>query len=261
MQTRNVPLWADEELNEVVMTVYEPTDRKNDSAVVIFPGGGYRQRCPHEGKAYAEFLNEQGIFAVVVEYRVAPHAFPLPLADAQRAIQTVRHFADDYGVDKNKIVAMGSSAGGHLTALLSTYRKLAYTDVADEISKENFTPNGQILCYPVVDLKNEIRHEASAERLLGDNPPELLEKLSPNLTADENTPPAFVWHTFTDNVVDVRNSLEYAKRLKAVGGNCELHIFPEGNHGFGLALGEERARIYASKWKNLMLDWLQLKGF
>jgi len=72
------------------ITAYIPNNKKNDIAVVILPGGGYAGRAVHEGKGYAEFLNKNGITAFVVNYRVSPHRFPLPLLDSRRAIQWVR---------------------------------------------------------------------------------------------------------------------------------------------------------------------------
>ena len=68
---------------------YSPKDKRSECAVVIFPGGGYEKRAPHEGDGYAEFLSDNGITAFVVEYRVAPHSFPLPLMDARRAMRFV----------------------------------------------------------------------------------------------------------------------------------------------------------------------------
>ena len=93
------------------ITAFIPDDRKSDMAIVILPGGGYAIRAEHEGKGYAEFLNQNGITAFVVNYRVFPHRFPLPLLDSRRAIQWVRYYAEKYEIDKNKVLIMGSSAG------------------------------------------------------------------------------------------------------------------------------------------------------
>ncbi len=256
---QQIELWKDVvgvEGDIPYMTAYEPETRLSDCAIVIFPGGGYSRKCEHEGKAYAEFFAKKGILSFVVEYRVAPNCFPAPLQDAQRAVQLIRYYAEKFGVDKNKIAVMGSSAGGHLSALLSTYNALVYTE-EDKIAKEDFKPNAQILCYPVIDLTT---HTPSMERFLGENK-NLLYSVSPQLIADQATPQAFIWHTFTDQLVDVTNSLEYAKQLKMVGSSVELHVFPKGNHGMGLALGDEEERKYNSKWKACLMDWLQLIRF
>ena len=188
------------------ITAYIPNDKKSDTAVVILPGGEYGGRAEHEGKDYAEFLNKNGITAFVVDYRVSPHRFPLPLLDSRRAIQWVRHFANEYGINKNKVLIMGSSTGGHLAALTSTYfEEITDFDIKDEISKESFIQNGQILCYPVINLAGKIGdvHFGSGMNLLGEKYAELSYSLTPaNITSQKN-PPAFIWHTFEDSILAV----------------------------------------------------------
>lgn len=258
MLIERIKLW--EEMEEPCMTVYAPKDKKSSCAVLIFPGGGYTHLAGHEGKAYAEFFAAHGIFSAVVEYRVFPHLFPAPLQDAQRALQTLRYNAEKYGIDKNKIAVMGSSAGAHLAASLSTYREFL-AETGDEISKEDILPNAQILCYGVLTLVGDYAHKGSGVHLLGDQKEELGASLSPALIADEKTPPAFLWHTWSDPVVPVENSLEYVKRLHAKGVAAELHIFPDGRHGMGLCSGEEEVRKYNAKWTTLLLEWLHLINF
>lgn len=258
-------VYLNNEHNELpIMTAYIPTEKKSDCAIVIFPGGGYCGRAQHEGAKYAEFFNEHGITAFVVDYRVEPNKFPAPLADAQRAVQTVRYYAEKYGVNKEKIAVMGSSAGGHLAAILSTYRENVQTETPEiaAIAQEDYLPNAQILCYPVIDLSDErITHAGSAERFVGEDWKERGAAFSPNKIADEKTPRAFIWHTFTDGGVNVCNSLEYVKRLREVGSNAELHVFPEGRHGKGLSLAEDKISQHVHKWTELLLAWLRYIEF
>ena len=239
------------------MTAYIPENKKSDMAIVIFAGGGYGMRSGHEDDGYARFLSENGYTAFVVDYRVAPYKFPLPLLDARRAIRTVRFYAEKFGINKNKIAVMGSSAGGHLAALCSTYFEPIEFEDSDEIDKENFIPDFQILCYPVISLLGKgITHFGSGKNLLGDALPEMGEELSPHRIVSEKTPPAFIWHTFTDSVVNVKNSLMYADSLKNFGIKTELHIFPEGAHGLGLANIEGKMNKHAAQWGGLLLNWL-----
>lgn len=244
------------------LTAYVPEDKVSKGAVVICPGGGYAMRADHEGKGYAEFLAENGYSAFVVDYRVSPHRFPLPLLDARRAIRYVRFYADKYGIDKNKIAIMGSSAGGHLAAMTSTYYEPIEFEGADEIDKENFIPDAQILCYPVIKLLGKgIGHIGSGKNLLSENLPEMGEELSPDLIATEKAPKAFIWHTFSDDCVNVINTLDYARSLKMIGGSVECHVFPEGNHGLGLARGEDEISRHVSQWGDLLINWLQFIKF
>lgn len=241
-----------------VIKVYIPENKKSDGAVVILPGGGYAIRAPHEGEGYAEYLNSLGITAFVCEYRVYPHMFPLPLLDARRAMRFVRHNAAKYGLDKSKIFIMGSSAGGHLAALTSTYKRSVEFEGADEIDNEDFLPDGQILCYPVIKLSGDgIAHIGSGKNLLGENYADLQQSLSPDLIADEKTPRAFIWHTFDDDCVNVINSLDYAKRLREMNVEAEIHILPHGNHGLGLA--EDVPHV--ATWAKRLKEWFEYIGF
>lgn len=263
---------GDEKMSEVFelwqngtkMTYYKAKNKTSHGAVIIFPGGGYWGRAEHEGKGYAEFLNKNGIDAFVVDYRVHPNRFPLPLLDARRAVRYVRHYAEKFGIDKNRIAAMGSSAGGHLVSMLSTYYEAIEGEGIDNIDNEDFCPNKQILCYPVINLYDEnITHIGSGDALIGDSLQQggSLEKrkqLSANLIADKTTPDAFIWHTFSDELVDVRNTLQYAVRLREVGVCAEVHIYPYGKHGLGLAVDEGRLEPHVAQWGEALIKWLRL---
>lgn len=238
---------------EPEITYYKAENRIYDGAIVIFPGGGYTCRAEHEGKGYADFLNEHGIDAFVCDYRVHPYKFPIPLLDARRAVRYVRYHAEEYGLNPNKIGVMGSSAGGHLAALVSTYRDKIENEDIDEIDKMDYLPDFQILCYPVITVSDfSYAHAGSAMHLLGDNI-YMASTVSPELIADEKTPKAFVWHTFADQAVPVLNSLEYVKKLKSLNVSAELHIFPEGRHGLGLTNDVP----HAHQWGNLLINWLK----
>ena len=238
------------------LTAYKPKAKNSDVGVVIFPGGAYMGRAEHEGAGYARFLARNGITAFVCDYRVHPHKFPLPLLDARRAVQLVRFMADEYKIDKKKIAVMGSSAGGHLAALVSTYYEELNIDNKDEVDKEDYIPNAQILCYPVIKLvsKRDGAHIASAKFLLGDKAMDMGDALTPEYLISDKTPPCFIWHTFEDKEVSVVNSIDYVKSLKKYNILTEFHIFPYGEHGLGLAEKEE----HTFKWSGLMLDWLKM---
>ena len=233
---------------------YKAELKFTDAVFVIFPGGGYATLADHEGATYAKLFNVWGADAFVVKYSVAPSKFPAQLNDARRAVQYVRANAEKYNVNPNKIIAVGSSAGGHLASMLSTYKDLTEYPENDDISKVDFMPNYQVLCYPVVDLSDDnIAHIASKTRLLGENyDKDMAEKLSPELACDKNSPPAFIWHNQDDPTVSVLNSINYAKSLVNVGVPVELHIFPFGKHGVGTATDK-----HSGQWKKLLLNWLK----
>lgn len=240
---------------------YFPAESKiTDAVVLIFSGGGYTHRSRHEGVGYANLINSFGMDAFVLDYRVNPILFPYPLLDARRAVRVIRNEAEKLGIDKNKIAVMGSSAGGHLAALLSTYRNMILGEGRDAIDNEDAIPNMQILAYPVLDING---HKSSFEMLMGENV-DNHEELTPALIATENTPPAFIWHTSTDDIVDVNNSLRYAERLHELGIQMEMHIYPIGTHGVGIGKGndrEDRNVPYLERWPEELKRYLTLYGY
>lgn len=260
MKTERIPLW--DWPGAPALLACWPDSRRTRAAVILFAGGAYHTRVPHE--AYAGWFAEKGMAAFVCEYRVHPHQFPLPLLDARRAVRLLRHRAEAYGLDKDKILVLGSSAGGHLAALVSTYAQPIDGEGADAADLESPIPNGQILSYPVIHLVSRRlgANIGSAQNLLGSRVLELGEALTPAYLATESTPPCFLWHTAADSVVPMGNSLDYARALQEKGVPVELHVFPYGRHGLGLAddLTDPAIR-HAAQWKPLLLRWLALEGF
>ena len=248
-------LWDDPGSTKI--RFFPAKNKRGDGAVVIFAGGGYYFRAPHEETDYARKMNEFGLNAFTVDYRVAPDRFPLPLLDARRAVRFVRRNAARFGIDPHKVAAMGSSAGGHLAALLSTCRAPIDGEGVDETDRLDFTPDACILCYPVTTLCEEHRHKKTASNLLGERESELAAALSPDRIADERTPRTFIWHTANDELVPVKNSLLYAERLTSLGVPVEMHVFPDGRHGLGLA--EDNPHVAC--WTELLKKWLVLNGW
>ena len=152
------------------------------------------------------------------------------------------------------MLAIGSSAGGDLTALLATYtRELEGEE--NLINQEDYLPNGQILCYPVISSDERISHRASFERLLGTAYTARKEEISPELLVTEKTAPAFIWHTVEDEGVSVMNSYKYAYALNEHKVPYELHIFPRGQHGKGIASDMPSV----GQWTVLLRNWLKEK--
>ena len=255
-----VSLWNDK--NSVEMHCYEPEVKKGDGAVIIFTGGGYSHRGVHEAEPYALKVNGMGLWAFVVDYSVAPLGHPVQLGQARRAISYVRFNADKFGIDGKKIAVMGSSAGGHLAALCATSKEKFVYDETDEIGNTDYRPNAQILCYPVTDRES---HSNSYDNLIGKKKiggykPK---SVNPIALADKDTPVAFIWHTSSDEYVDVKGTYRYATRLSELGVPVEMHIYPVGTHGLGLATGDrKRAPVeYVQRWPEELARWLKLIGW
>ncbi|MBQ2709687.1 MAG: alpha/beta hydrolase [Clostridia bacterium] len=222
--------------------------------VVVFPGGGFTNRAPHEGAPIAQFFNSRGMHAVVVNYRVAPNYYPAPLADCQRAIKLLRANAKAWAVDVNRIVTLGFSAGGYLSAACATLPDVTRERIgADAVDRENARPNGSVLCYPGISFSKEFGIYRAAGNLLGSDVTEReYEYFCLEKRVSDETPPAFIWHTSDDNVVNVIESLRYGEALRAHKIPFEMHIFPKGPHGLGLATGKKDVE----QWADMCADWI-----
>lgn len=241
------------------MLFLAPKEKRGGQGVVIFPGGGYsRVAARHEGYDYAKWLNQRGISAMVVKYRVSDDAaygyqFPLPFLDARRAIRTMRENAAVWGVKPNLIGVMGSSAGGHLASTCATrFGDKFEVEGNDEIDKQSCRPDFAILIYPVISMARQT-HGGSRKKLLGDAPSaELVETLSTEMQVSKQTPPCFLLST-SDDFVDCRNSLLFAIACKKNGVPVALHLFEKGGHGYGLKGRNKQVAV----WPNLLEAWLK----
>ncbi len=265
MNEREIKLWDNTPLlipgAEIPKLTYYPAEkRRGRGALLIFAGGGYTHRSPRESINYAECFRKEGIDCFVLDYRVTPYRFPCALLDARRAMRVIRSMADELGIDKDKIAAIGSSAGGHLAALLSTYKSKIEGEGVDEIDDIVPTPNGQLLCYPALDPLGTLNYIIN---LLGEDKYRVgWKSVTPYFIADDKTPPAFMWHCEGDAVVDIESTLRYSMKLAELGVSQELHIFPRGAHGIGL-VDDERfaAHEYMKSWPVMCTAWLKLYGF
>lgn len=245
---------------------YIPKDKATSSAILVVPGSAYKytpSRALQEGDRVARYFCEKGINVFVLEYRVAPDVYPLPLLDGRRAMRYIRYYSDKFGIDKNKIAALGYSAGGHLTASLTSYvEKLDFEDI-DDVDKESFVPNLQVLCYPVigVNLQSYYVNDVSAKSLLSNRYEELKDILSLEHNKVENIPSTFIWHNFDDSDVDVVNSLRYAENLRNKGTSVEMHIFPDGDHGIGLTIEDRKDYNHNRIWIDLLTRWFKYNEF
>ena len=230
------------------------------SAVVICPGGGYVYLAAHEGKDYAIFLNNHGLNAFVLQYRLGSdgYRYPAQLQDIARAVRLVRARAIEWGIDPGKIGVMGSSAGGHLASTILTHFDAGNANSPDSIDQKSSRPDFGILCYPVISM-GEIAHAGSRQALLGETPdPILIDELSNEKHVSPQTPPCFLWHTSADNVVSVQNSLTFASSLQKNGIPFDLHIYTNGGHGMGL--GDTPPFRNPHPWTRDLLFWLKEKG-
>ena len=235
-------------VQEPTIEVYLPSRRyATGQSIIICPGGSYgRLAYDYEGVEIAKMLSSQGVAGIVLKYRLPNskrqiESYKVPLMDAEQAVRIVRSKAEEWNIDPNKVGIMGLSAGGHLASTLGTH------------FSEGTRPDFMVLVYPVVSMKFGITHDGSRNNLLGKNPNrELIEFYSNEDQVTNDTPPTFIVHSSNDSVVTVKNSLLLYDALLKNKVSVEMHIYPEGGHGFGLAIGKGTV----STWSGLLIGWL-----
>lgn len=265
-----IPLWPDgapgalgQSTNDIpTLTPFLPAaGTATGAAIVICPGGGYGGLANHEGADYALYLNQHGVTAFVLKYRLGSHGYrhPRMLEDAQRAIRIVRARATEWNLDPKRIGIMGSSAGGHLASTALTHFDAGKPDATDPIDRYGSRPDLGILCYPVITMGSNT-HQGSKNNLLGKDPSsELVELLSSEKQVTAATPPCFIWHTAEDKGVKVENSLDFAAALQKHGVPFDLHVYQKGRHGIGLA--DKAPFAKAHPWSKDLVFWLKEQGF
>ena len=193
--------------------------------IPVLPGGGYTHLATEkEGYAVAQWLNDHGIAAFVLKYRLDPSS---ALQDAQRSMRLIRSHADEFNIDRSNLGVMGFSAGGHLAANLAAHPEgRVLHDVTDS---GNCRPEFMVLAYGDIDS------------LIG--------------SVNEKTPPTFLVHTNDDTRVPVRASVGYYMALHNHGVPAELHVYERGKHGFGLL--RERGTVVT--WMQRRIDWLKVR--
>ncbi len=260
MDRRNFMLWSDKEMIarsgsgngtfqscKPNMTFYPAKSTTPSGCVIVCPGGAYAMKTmDYEGEEIALMLNDNGINAFVLDYRLSPDLNPSPVNDAMRSIELARDLAQELGFLADKVGILGFSAGGHLAASAGTM----WTNGKSR-------PDTMILCYPVISMGKYTNIE-SRTNLLGDTANSgLISDMSCENRVDRQTPPAFIWHTANDEAVPVENSLIMANALAAKSVPFELHIYPEGTHGLGLA----KDNPVVSTWSSHCIAWLKGLGF
>ena len=239
-------------------------------AVIVCPGGGYGMLSPREAEPIVRRFFGEGFNCYLLTYSVGDKAKDYaPLIEASLAIKLVRERAAEDNTNPQKIYILGFSAGGHLAASAGTLWNIPEVrdavGVTDGTSPEGINrPDGMILCYPVITV-GEFTHAGTAKRVSGHEQltDEDVRKFSLELHVDSTTPPAFIWHTFSDGSGPVQNTLLLANAMATAKVPFECHIFPEGVHGLALCNEETndgKANLtvpHAEVWAELAVKWIK----
>ena len=253
------------------MTVYSPKGQNTGAVVIVFPGGGYQTLAIDlEGTEVCDWLTPKGITCVLLKYRVTdvgpyPKSGPYPespmaLEDAQRTMGLVRSHAAEWHIDPHKIGVLGFSAGGHLSAAISTHFAKRLYPAVDNADKESCRPDFAVSIYPghlslsaaewdakQGSKKFVVPHPANADTEL---------TLNPEMPVTRQTPPTFLLQAEDDHVDNVDDSLAYYIALKKAGVPVEMHLYAQGGHAFGL----RRTELPITGWPRLVDTWLGTIG-
>ncbi len=211
---------------------WKPSDKR--PAIVCFFGGGWTGGSPRQFLPQCKYLATRGMVAIAADYRVASrnHVKAVEcVKDAKSAIRFVRKNAARLGVDPNRIVAAGGSAGGHLAAACGT---IVGFDEPDEDAKISSQPNAMLLFNPAVVLAPVEGLDLDEQRLanlrnrMGIAPREL----SPYHHIVRGTPPTAIFHGKADEVVPYATVAAFAKAMKDAGNTCDLFGYDNQAHGF-----------------------------
>ena len=250
-----------------LLEIYLPDDMpkgehedKKRPCMVICPGGGYAICSPREAEPIGLHFLPEGFNVFVLTYSVPEQRFPTQIREVAAVMEIIHENADNWNCDTEKIAIIGFSAGGHLAAHYST---MFDCKEVREVFPESKPVNASILSYPVITANPDYAHKGSFVNLLGAFPEGAeAEYFSCEKNVRETTPPAFIWHTASDNVVPVENSLLYAAALSKYKIPYELHIYPFGSHGLATCDGLTNANMtdiirHDRQWLDSAKRWLK----
>lgn len=244
---------------DCIVTEYPYDDVKPETwalpALVVVPGGGYGVTSKREGFPIATAFMAKGFQTFILNYLCEPQGvrYPEQLLEAASAVDYVKKHAKELNVNPDEVFLVGFSAGGHLAANLAVEHQNVSKKAGAELDCK---PTAVGLSYPVISKIHG--HIGSYANLLkgysAEEEKQLLKTLNLNEAVSEQTPPAFIWATATDDAVPADNALRYALALADKGIAYEIHVYPEGEHG--LATGRLDVNASLTDVKKRVSRWV-----
>lgn len=240
-------------------TIEEMSPRREAyPAVVVCPGGGYEVVSAREADPVALLYLAAGYQVFILHYSTGENTQNFtPLRELSESIVWIREKCNDFAVAPNQIAVCGFSAGGHLAASGGVlWNHHAFYEKARDFKGKN-RPDAMILSYAVI-IADAKAHSRSIQMASGANPgSDAYNFFSLEQHVGAHTPPAFLWHTVTDNVVPVENTLAMINALQKNHISYEAHLFPEGQHGLSVCTREVGCLdSYNGRWMELSVAWL-----
>jgi len=212
---------------DLYLHFYFPSDWKSKDArpaIVFFFGGGWKTGSYQQFVPQAEYFASRGLVTASADYRIKSEHGTTPdksVEDAKSAVRWLRSHAKELGIDPDKIIVAGGSAGGHLAAATATLKDF---DAAGDDISVSCVPNALVLFNPVTNLT------LIKDRKLVKVDPDVAKRLSPALQLNKSTPPAVLFYGTADKYFP--HGEEYAAKAKELGIRAELYVAPGKSHGF-----------------------------
>jgi acetyl esterase/lipase len=230
--------WVRNVNNPSITVFLPPREKATGAAVVIAPGGGFRELVFNaEGKQAAEYLNSLGVAAFALKYRLpgepdSPYTMDNVRQDAYRAMRLVRSRAREWNIDPHRVGILGFSAGGAVISLIAYTPGDGDPAAADPIDRINGKPDFQMLVYP------------------GGKAPD---------TIPPDAPPAFLLVANDDDYGCDKTTLEIYQKMRAAGVRVEAIFLAQGRHAFNM--GDRSSLVTVKTWPQRMADWLSDSGY
>lgn len=225
-------------VNNPSITVYlPPKEKATGAAVVIAPGGGFKELVfDAEGRQAAEFLNSIGVAAFALKYRLpgepnSPYTKENVRQDAYRAMRLVRSRAAEWNIDPHRVGMLGFSAGGEVVSLVAYTPGDGDPNAPDPIDRLNGRPDFQMLVYPGGGVPNEV---------------------------PKGSPQAFLLVANDDDWGCNKVTLQLYEKLRAADVPVEAIFLAQGRHAFNM--GNRSNLITVKTWPQRMADWMGDRG-
>jgi len=213
---------------DLELVVHYPLGWKDSDkrpAIVFFFGGGWENGKITQFEPQASYLARRGMVAARADYRVKSRQGVTPkecVEDAKSAVRWLRANAAKLGVDSDRIVAAGGSAGGHIAACTAFTPGL---DAEGEDAKISSQPNVLVLFNPVLRFVGipELMGRISNNETLG-------KAISPTLHLTKDSPPTLIFFGTADRLAAMGD--EFMKKSKELGHPAELFTAEGQPHGF-----------------------------
>ncbi|MDR6551777.1 alpha/beta hydrolase [Paenibacillus qinlingensis] len=222
------------------MDWFIPLKPSKQTALLFIHGGGWYKGNKEQWHDVCAHFASEGYICATASYRLVPQfRFPAQIEDVRLAMQHMKTTSEKFGFDADRIVVVGSSAGGHLASLLGTIQVDDLLGVGDELHDRNTLPYAVIGYCPVVTMFD--RRETIENLLgfpLGAND-ELYQLASPVHRLVGNEPPFLLLHGDKDTLVPLDQVTNFHEQIMKHGGRSHLVVLPGVDHGFGYGVETE----------------------